>query len=1329
MHRLLSSPSAPLAWRVLVVAIATPGILSSCSGGCSSLEPLPAPVPPDQTVEGGAQLRITPAGFDKLTAIIPGIINDSIGDGFCIGEVGFGAGIADVSACDTNACAGGAHGCPVNVTMQSVDMSVPDPQTFRIDVTFDVNVPVHVTADWIIGGDSTCTLDVTLNDGRVQADLGFGIDPATGELTIELTGINVFDISGLGINGCGVIGDILDAVVGVVADLISSSLGTFIIDALSPVIDGFIQDMLPDPLGIEGMFDLGGAVGSVSPGVNAKLEVRAVAGGYVSLPAQGLSLGLIVGLNADQDPSTRTPDLDNEPARCVPARPAPDFAQPPASLPLTSRNTFALQPAGEFLGQPDPAADLAIGLSETALDLAGHHIVSSGGMCLGVTSELAPQLNLGTIGILVPSLAELGETQKEPLLLVLRPTKPLDFTIGEGTPESPDLTIHIRDMDVDFYAFILERYVRGFTITLNIDAGLNLDFTLDENGDPAILPTLLGLDADSIQVDVSNTEFLNESAAQLEAIFPTVFNLVLPLLSDGLGPITLPDISGFSMENLEVSKVVTSEDDFLAIYATLAPGAGKMPMIIKSRPWSKAARDMHPVAPYTPVDTAAVVTRVTTPDPATIRAWYEKGDGALPEVELELGGWAPEGRRLEWQWNLNGGLWRPFSDDAHPVLRDKAFAVQGRHVINVRARSIGDYRTFDRTPVSLPIVIDSAPPWFVDELATVDGDDFVLPATDLVTADDAIEYSFAPIGDPERGTPWTRNGGRLGVRELVELAGEDGRIVVSARDELGNVSSTTLDTSTFVGFHGRTPAGGGCSCHAGSGPHSHGEPLAAVLGALFVALVAFRRRAGLLLLATLRRLRPIARWLPFVAIFLIGAFTPGCNCDPAPPGVVACMVDEDCADACLPGEIGICLDGTCQCLPDLPIGAMGQYSDLAIGGAGGAWVSAYNEEYGDLVVAFVTEDGRVPTSAYAFIDGVPNGPVVIEGSEVRGGIRAKGDDVGLYTSIAVGSDGEPMVSHYDRSNGSLRFAQKDGEFWNTMDVDKGEGDADPGENVGRWSSISVGPDGRPGIAYYALVNEGGGVQRTEVRFAQASKTHPTLVSDWNLFIVDSLAVPPPEDPTADPPPLPEGIGLFLTSARMANGAPVIAYYDRPNGDLKVVFFDQANNIWLDPVVADGADGSDVGWYPSIAVDASDVVHLTYVNAGNDDLLYTNLSVNTPEVIDDGYRQDGVTDDGLPLPVFHFVGDDSGLVVAGALTAVAYQDATSHELLFSIRNNNDGTWTWTSMAGADTETWGGGYGFYATADIDGDNVVLSSYVIDQQNYDYWVEIFRLPGVIE
>src|SRR5262249_51933526 len=141
---------------------------------------------------------------------------------------------------------------------------------------------------------------------------------------------------------------------------------------------------------------------------------------------------------------------------------------------------FALAPAGEFLGSPDPASDLAIGLSRTTLHLFGHHAVTSGAMCLGVGTRFVPQLNIGTIAwvLKLASLTELGSTNgaSDPLLLVTRPQKELHFDIGDGTKDSPAITVHIDDFEVDFYAFLYQRYVRVFTMSLNLAAGINLEF-------------------------------------------------------------------------------------------------------------------------------------------------------------------------------------------------------------------------------------------------------------------------------------------------------------------------------------------------------------------------------------------------------------------------------------------------------------------------------------------------------------------------------------------------------------------------------------------------------------------------------------------------------------------------------------------------------------------------------------------------------------------------------------------------------------------------------------------------------------------------------------
>src|SRR5262249_56964476 len=88
------------------------------------------------------------------------------------------------------------------------------------------------------------------------------------------------------------------------------------------------------------------------------------------------------------------------------------------------RAPSALPPAGAFLGVADPASDVIFGVSETFLNLTGHHAVTSGVLCLGLGSAQIPQLNLGTLSLLIPSLAEMS-SGREPLVLQLPPTQAL----------------------------------------------------------------------------------------------------------------------------------------------------------------------------------------------------------------------------------------------------------------------------------------------------------------------------------------------------------------------------------------------------------------------------------------------------------------------------------------------------------------------------------------------------------------------------------------------------------------------------------------------------------------------------------------------------------------------------------------------------------------------------------------------------------------------------------------------------------------------------------------------------------------------------------------
>jgi hypothetical protein len=183
---------------------------------------------------------------------------------------------------------------------------------------------------------------------------------------------------------------------------------------------------------------------------------------------------------------------------------------------------------------------------------------------------------------------------------------------------------------------------------------------------------------------------------------------------------------------------------------------------------------------------------------------------------------------------------------------------------------------------------------------------------------------------------------------------------------------------------------------------------------------------------------------------------------------------------------------------------------------------------------------------------------------------------------------------------------------------------------------------------------------------------------------------------------------------------VVVYYDRVNGDLKAAR-GNAEGGFDPPQVLDGAE-VDAGWYPGVAVDASDQLHVSYVSASNHDLLYVNTTDGAVELIDDGYREAGETEDGVPVPDYHFVGDDSGVVLdANGRPVVAYQDATSHELLVA-RKDEAGAWTRETLAG-DEDPFAGGYGFYISAAMADGEMVLSTWVVDQPTEQAWVEILR------
>jgi hypothetical protein len=80
-----------------------------------------------------------------------------------------------------------------------------------------------------------------------------------------------------------------------------------------------------------------------------------------------------------------------------------------------------------------------------------------------------------------------------------------------------------------------------------------------------------------------------------------------------------------------------------------------------------------------------------------------RGGPMYPEIIIEA---EADGGRAEYSYRVNGGFWRPFSPNPRLVVHDPALLLVGKHTIEVRARTPGNYRTLDPTPARVDVVIE-----------------------------------------------------------------------------------------------------------------------------------------------------------------------------------------------------------------------------------------------------------------------------------------------------------------------------------------------------------------------------------------------------------------------------------------------------------------------------------------------------------------------------------------------------------------------------------------------------------------------------------------------
>ena len=76
--------------------------------------------------------------------------------------------------------------------------------------------------------------------------------------------------------------------------------------------------------------------------------------------------------------------------------------------------------------------------------------------------------------------------------------------------------------------------------------------------------------------------------------------------------------------------------------------------------------------------------------------------------------------------------------------------------------------------------------------------------------------------------------------------------------------------------------------------------------------------------------------------------------------------------------------------------------------------------------------------------------------------------LGTYTSIAIGTDNNPVISYHDYSNNDLKVVHCGNTLCNSGNV-IGTLD-DSTDDVGALTSIAIGADGNPVISYYDATN-------------------------------------------------------------------------------------------------------------------------------------------------------------------------------------------------------------------------------------------------------------------
>ncbi len=424
-------------------------------------------------------------------------------------------------------------------------------------------------------------------------------------------------------------------------------------------------------LGVDGRIDIMAMLSSfIETTSHSWMNFYLNLGHYAKSQSNGMTIGVLAGTSSDFNPCV-TPS-NKEFNKIIPE--------------ITMFNS------NELNGQP---YHIGLGISQYFFNQFLDSAYNGGALCLDIDSKVSSMITTDLFGLLIPSINNLTSKVNSALMIAIRPKKAPFIKIGPGNTNANGdiiidqalLNVKINDLDLDFYAFLNDRYVRIFTTTVDLNLGINLDLDAEGKLIPVLAPIKFSTEDEAgalSNLRVSNSEILRETDTDIAELLPGVVEMAMGMIPLNFDPIALPSFMGFGIDIKDITQITEGNDDetknFIGIFADILIGVEEPQNITLNN---------------------IILEQKTIPRIKNLR----KGKKVSYTFKIN----SDLGSNIEYQYRINKGFWTTFKKGNIVKIDNPILKLQGKYNIDIRARKIGETKTLSKI-ITKTVIVDAISP-------------------------------------------------------------------------------------------------------------------------------------------------------------------------------------------------------------------------------------------------------------------------------------------------------------------------------------------------------------------------------------------------------------------------------------------------------------------------------------------------------------------------------------------------------------------------------------------------------------------------------------------